>query len=963
MMRLSSLSHLLIEQVAVVAAIVAYLTGIVTVRPHPLPPEDLLQATKAATRHDDESPVSVNKTVIVIIDALRADHLVSTPQPLMPHLHGLLAKEEAHGYILHTATPTVTLPRIKSLVTGSIPGFMDIIENFGAGELTDDNLIRRWVDAGKRIYFYGDDTWLKLFPSQFSKHDAVTSFFVTDYTEVDRNVTRHISKTMASDDWDVLILHYLGLDHIGHLEGPMSPLIGPKLLEMDSVIKNIHLGLEKKGKRYLVVVCGDHGMSDAGGHGGSSHSEVTTSSVLFSNTFGKKITNKIGLAKQVDLTSTLAFLTGVGIPEGNIGQPLAEIFSHLGVEKRMSLHHNSAKQLLAVARGSGLRAHHDNAELLFEEATRLHKDVLEKLYRNPPDPSYKDAEAERVCRFYLECQQVVSEALASKLQSYDLPTIFVSTSAVVLTLTVSLWRLGIDPSVSREFNMLAICWGAGGTFVAWLLCCAAASSSHICYLLRPTPWLLAVSFIYILVMIPQLCTTGWREKYKKEKNTDLLYSFLLLGTGLHTLSLLGTSLVEEEHQTAYFLINSLHMGLILKIVVQSLRGTFGSSIKTNASIATDLLGVGRKADRGFSDLPTRITRDDGNITLLQRLCKRPNKLLLLLIVSLILNRLMRSWNSTGDKWKHLEDLGDVIRAVGGSVLVCVVLSGLVISLFLFACTCLPLVLVTCGLIFGRHFPYWGKDVSSGTFEAQMAHLAIVIVFVYGLFKAKLIDFKGQTVKTKKALDVYEPEEEKMCVLMRYIYTSLSLLCLLLQRVDNIGLMSLVLVQNWLLCSVIYRLTLAKCISWEVAALSIDWLAFAHFFYQGNSNSLTTVDISAGFVGVTSYHPFVHGILIATQTFGGSLLTYLAYLTYIISKDERKERWQQSLNIWWCARLATISLYLVNVAWQRHHLFIWSVFTPKLLYEGAHILVLCFLTLFMWSIEKVCTVLEVTYRFE
>lgn len=75
------------------------------------------------------------------------------------------------------------------------------------------------------------------------------------------------------------------------------------------------------------------------------------------------------------------------------------------------------------------------------------------------------------------------------------------------------------------------------------------------------------------------------------------------------------------------------------------------------------------------------------------------------------------------------------------------------------------------------------------------------------------------------------------------------------------------------------------------------------------------------------------------------------------------RWQQPISIWWCIRLITVSLYLVNVTSQRYHLFIWSVFTPKLLYEGAHILVLGFLTLFMWTVEKICTVIEVSFRIE
>lgn len=58
--------------------------------------------------------------------------------------------------------------------------------------------------------------------------------------------------------------------------------------------------------------------------------------------------------KQVDLVPTLALLTGVSIPDGNIGRPLTEVLSHMGLERRMLLHHRAAKQLLAIARGSGL---------------------------------------------------------------------------------------------------------------------------------------------------------------------------------------------------------------------------------------------------------------------------------------------------------------------------------------------------------------------------------------------------------------------------------------------------------------------------------------------------------------------------------------------------------------------------------------------------------------------------------
>ena len=56
-------------------------------------------------------------------------------------------------------------------------------------------------------------------------------------------MTRHLSAELSRDDWEVLILHYLGLDHIGHLAGPASPLLPRKLSEMSRVMESIYSGL------------------------------------------------------------------------------------------------------------------------------------------------------------------------------------------------------------------------------------------------------------------------------------------------------------------------------------------------------------------------------------------------------------------------------------------------------------------------------------------------------------------------------------------------------------------------------------------------------------------------------------------------------------------------------------------------------------------------------------------------
>lgn len=60
------------------------------------------------------------------------------------------------------------------------------------------------------------------------------------FYQVDNNVTRHLANELKpTANWDIMILHYLGLDHIGHMGGPRSPLMPNKLTEMDNIIKRI----------------------------------------------------------------------------------------------------------------------------------------------------------------------------------------------------------------------------------------------------------------------------------------------------------------------------------------------------------------------------------------------------------------------------------------------------------------------------------------------------------------------------------------------------------------------------------------------------------------------------------------------------------------------------------------------------------------------------------------------------
>jgi ethanolaminephosphotransferase len=55
---------------------------------------------------------------------------------------------------------------------------------------------------------------------QESQMGQIINSHLQDFTEVDHNVTRHIPRELSQRDWSAFIMHFLGLDHIGHKAGP-----------------------------------------------------------------------------------------------------------------------------------------------------------------------------------------------------------------------------------------------------------------------------------------------------------------------------------------------------------------------------------------------------------------------------------------------------------------------------------------------------------------------------------------------------------------------------------------------------------------------------------------------------------------------------------------------------------------------------------------------------------------------
>ncbi|KAM4639676.1 GPI ethanolamine phosphate transferase 2 isoform 6-T6 [Amazona ochrocephala] len=819
-------------------------------------------------------PPLFKKVVIVLIDALRDDFVFgSKGEQFMPYTKQVIEKGTSYSFIAEAKPPTVTMPRIKALMTGSIPGFIDVIVNLNSPALLDDNLIWQAKTAGKRIIFYGDDTWVKLFPKHFVEYDGTTSFFVSDFTEVDDNVTRHLDRVLKREDWDLLILHYLGLDHIGHVTGPNSPLVGAKLREMDNILKKIHISLLSKEEASfpnLLVVCGDHGMSETGSHGGSSAGEVHTPLLFISSAFEKRSgpLTYPELVQQTDLASTLAVGLGLPISRNSVGNLILPVVGGRTMREQLRFVHLNGFQLSRLLQENTPAYEKDPGYEHFKIAEKSHANWI-KLYLEGNNSEILLNLGKKVLKQYLEALKTLSSSLSKQVAQYDMYSMMVGT--------------------------------------------------------------------VIILENPVLSSSSWSE-------IDVL---ILAGTVGHVLSLGASSFVEEEHQTWYFLINTLCLVLCQELcrnnfLLKEYDPQHSTTVKQNSEEASGYKNI---------DIPAADSSKLSKTSTSDEFVRGSDKWVSLASpwIILICCRLLRSLNQTGVQWAHRPDFGHwLTSSEHKSELSFLAAVSLLMIFFLVQrrCSLVSKIAMALGLLgiysyraaIGNVIFPWqhgSKDISKGITEARF-----VYIFVLGIVFSGTKDLlKSQVISSDsgvKSTGLWE------------VYSGLVLLAALLFRPHNLPVLVFCLLIQTMMTKYIWR-----PLKFGAAQITIMhyWFGQAFFYFQGNSNGIATVDVSAGFVGLESYVEIPAIFLTAFATYAGPLLWAFHLLCYLSSEVSRNSAAVgHGCFCYALMRSLPVAVYIVLVTGLRYHLFIWSVFSPKLLYEGVHVFITAAICLFFTAMD-------------
>ena len=325
-------------------------------------------------------PKRVDSMAIVVVDALRFDFaLKHLPKSVGARLayenQNEQSKNNGDGdnmtnivrgqsqlFKFVADPPTVTMQRLKGLTTGGLPTFADISGSFGGANVDEDSwvqqlydipIVKRGLGNLKRdkesrfalMGFVGDDTWVDLFPHQFDDSHPYPSFNTRDLDTVDNGCLQHLPRLLQSFGssslkimdkfFEIIVVHFLGVDHVGHTYGPNNEHMDAKLNQMDDALQTILSKIdEATDKCQVVFVFGDHGMTEDGNHGGGTEEE--TNAGLFAHfspgcgdlgpsldisgvEIGSYSQEAFKSVNQIDLVPTISLLLGLPIPFANLG--------------------------------------------------------------------------------------------------------------------------------------------------------------------------------------------------------------------------------------------------------------------------------------------------------------------------------------------------------------------------------------------------------------------------------------------------------------------------------------------------------------------------------------------------------------------------------------------------------------------------------------------------------------------
>nr|CCA20198.1 GPI ethanolamine phosphate transferase putative [Albugo laibachii Nc14] len=888
------------------------------------------------------------RVIFVIIDALRYDFVVPPVNALektynlyhnrLPILLETLQKHPKHTRIhkFVADAPTMTMQRLKGLTTGSLPTFLDIKDNLHSSKIYEDNLLDQVIEAScrdrkRQIIFMGDNTWEGLYNTQFTRKYAFDSFNVKDLDTVDRGVVSNLFPELARyREWDLLIAHFLGVDHVGHTFGPNTTYMSDKLEEMNSVLTKLIEELPDRDT--LLVVMGDHGMSAEGNHGGATDDETGAALFLYSKSpfLSDLMEDHLALngcrddcgdlknvikqmwtqenVPQVDIVPSLALLMGIAVPFGNLGSIIPSMFYFSQDDDKGDPTSAKLSKLETVNMAFLLNVRQVRRYLftykatstlplaVFEQLESLYfqiVDVEEQLAQHwgrAHDTTSAESAIKLHLRLFNRAEAYLHETLRSGRAMWTQFNLVEMTWGIILLL----WNLLMLLVSLRSFSP--------GDSRFPLLGCILGACIPVVLKLDAIPFIPAhkTGQITSLCGLLGMCQSSWiwrSSRSNPREGLGQLNQFVVatLATILmHGMALLTNSYIIAEHQVMQFLVVTLGASL----AIQSILKKIGSNA-VYASVAVMFLA--------------RVATGISSPNVIQSQLSSWRSLLPMFIHAGTV--MMLFWNA-----------GFNYQTRGRSRLYFKIIP---------AMCCFQLIFV---------FLYWNHSPISSAFCRQWLPRFVFLIPIFHFLVTINRDDSSYIAWRYREQIIYIPATTT---------SSTALLVpaymLILGPLSPLSVM-LVLGQTSCFAYIIHCIDPfpgSKSKSSNVIACALCWctMSYHSFFFTGHENSFSSLQNAAGFIGFDEFDFYWAGVLLAFNTFGNymlqALLMAIVLRIRLGSSTTLMEKATIHTGLDIKSASATAIMYFslnacvttVFVAMQRRHLMVWSIFSPKFVFDA------------------------------
>lgn len=285
----------------------------------PMPTADVVLTPTAAATSTPETQ-ALTSVLIVSIDGLRPDALQSANTPNLDRL----IEDGSVSWTAQTVLPSVTLPSMTSMLSGSSPDVHGVrwnVYDLQRGYVALPTLFSVVHDAGLSTAMIVGKAKLE--------HIAVPGT-VDTYAYVvgsDADIAGLAAEQLRQAPPDLLVVHLPGVDSAGHAHGWLTSPQLASVTGADEAAGLLLSTLEEIGQleSTLIIVTADHG-GIGKSHGGSEPESMTIPWVIAGPGVreGYELQSEI---KVYDTAVTAAWALGLPLPEEWEGRPVMEAFA------------------------------------------------------------------------------------------------------------------------------------------------------------------------------------------------------------------------------------------------------------------------------------------------------------------------------------------------------------------------------------------------------------------------------------------------------------------------------------------------------------------------------------------------------------------------------------------------------------------------------------------------------------